>query len=301
MLVLLNFANKFKLANYYIDGATYVSSLKVNNFNSKKALAIDSISFNLHTEVFDSIGESLAYICYNTLVDVYLDEQKVMQGYVDKLATSSTTNVRLTLRSLVALHSKLTISPQIENTCQNQVYSYMCGLNKNDFACEFTNVTIDCFTGLVTLDIDGVAGTASLGGSPSATFPRAATTAPINNPLFLKKENWWNAFVILNDVYRATVVNVSESAITLDINHLEATVTASNVKVYLKCDKTYGTCYKRFSNTKNFWGFPNNGNKIQTLDIFSASSLEYCGADYSDQEFEYCDTDFNIFGVNINE
>ena len=178
------------------------------------------------------------------------------------------------------------VSPSIDTLCQNQVYSENCTLIKEDYNYVFTTVDINCFTGEVSLNLLG--GYATLGGNTG-----------IGNDLFLDRELWWSAIIIINGKYRTTVTNVTDTAIYLGINYMNLDITTVSLVVYLKCDKTYGQCFSRFANTKNFWGFANVGRKAQIFDIFSANELEYCGEELVNQDTLTCDTDYNLFGVPL--
>ena len=288
MLITLYIAD-YKIANHYTDPlATYVSSLKLPSISTKKGIATDSFKFNVEKEVLDHLNESFTYLCYNTPVDLYIDNQLIFKGYVDKLNTSAKRVVEINVVSVMQWQLNQFVSPMISGKCQNQVYSENCTLSQEDYKYEFTAVEVDCFTGGVSLDTLG--GVATLGGNSGA-----------GNDLFLDREMWWNAFVIVNGKYKTTVVNVTDDKIHLGINYVDLMITTVSLTVYLKCDKTYGECFYRFSNTKNFWGFANVGRKATTIDIFSASNLEYCGEELVEQAFEYCDTDFSIFGVLLTD
>jgi len=79
MLITLAIANKFKLANHFTDEtAIYVSSLKLDSISTKKGNAIDTISFTLENAVLDSIDESFLYVCYETIIDVYIDNNLII-------------------------------------------------------------------------------------------------------------------------------------------------------------------------------------------------------------------------------
>jgi len=288
MLVTIQVANKYKLANHYMDEqAVYVSSLKIDTISTKKGIATDTFKFVIEKEVFNSLGETFTYLCYDTPVKLYIDNVLVISGYVSKLNTTAKNQVTLDVASIASWQMTQFLSPAIASSCQNQTYSENCTLDKDIHKFEFSTVDIDCFTGSIDIGVSG--NEITLGGNVSSN----------GNSLFLNLSNWWNAIVIINDIYRTTVVNVSDNKIFLGLNYLDMAVTTVSLVVYLKCDKTYGECYSRFNNTKNFWGFANNGNQVQTFDIFSASSLEFCGDELQEQTYIECDSDFNLFGVNF--
>ncbi len=288
MLITIVLADKYKLANHYTDvDATYISSLKIATITTKKGITIDVFKFTIEKEVIDSLGEAFTYLCYDTPIKLYLDNILVHSGYVNKIKTTAKNQITIDVSSIQSWQMKQFLSPAMASSCQNQVYSENCTLDANAYKFDFSTVEINCFTGEASINISG--GSITLGGNTSSN----------GNAQFLDLSKWWNAIVIINGVYRTTVVNVTEDKIFFGLNYLDMTVTTVSLTVYLKCDKTYGECYSRFSNTKNFWGFANNGNKIQTFDIFSASSLEFCGDDLQNQDYLECDSDFNLFGVDF--
>lgn len=316
MRITITVAN-ISIANYYKEGSTYVSSISINSISSKKGLAIDSLVLSLDTEVLNVLNLQMIYLFYNTLINVYVEESLVLAGYVSKINNTSDSQVKLDITSTYNWHSKQFVAPSINALCQNQIYSKNCGLNATNFKISFSNVKLNCFTGSVSLSIDKTAHTITLGDSTTSidvdnladgnlslydgNTTTVSAVSVINNPMFYERSNWWNTIVIVNSHYRGSIVNVTDKAIYLDINYLNLEVQLDTVDIYLKCDKTYGDCYSRFNNIQHFWGFPNNGKLLNTIDIFSAENLDYCGEDIVDQEFEYCDTDFNIFGVNLND
>lgn len=288
MLITLAIANKFKLANHFTDEtAIYVSSLKLDSISTKKGNAIDTISFTLENAVLDSIDESFLYVCYETIVDVYIDSNLIIAGYIDTLTSTSDNKINFGISSVMKWQYQQFLAPALAGSCQNQVYSTNCKLNADSFNYQFTTVKINCFTGKVALTITEP--NIILGDNVSST----------GNSLFLDRQNWWNAIVIINGIYRTTVTNVTDDAIYLGINFLDIKLTTVSLTVYLKCDKTYGQCYSRFNNTKNFWGFANTGNQVQTIDIFSGSNLTFCGIELQEQDLIACDIDFSIYGVDL--
>lgn len=290
MLITLYIANKYKIANHYTDPtATYVSSLNLKTVTTKKGISTDTFRFVIEKEVIDGLNETFTYLCYDTPIKLYVNSTLVISGYVTKLSTTNKNQVSIEVSSMASWQLKQFLSPALSSVCQNQVYSENCKLTATDYNFSFTTVDINCFTGGIPISISS--GVITLGGNASSN----------GNDKFLDLSMWWNAIVIINGVYRTTVVNVSDTEIFLGINYLDIMATTTSLVVYLKCDKTYGECFSRFSNTKNFWGFANNGNKVQTFDIFSASELTFCGDDLQEQDFTACDSDFSLFGVNFGE
>ncbi len=288
MLITLSIAD-YKIANHYSDPeATFVSSLQFGTISTKKGIATDSFKFKIEKAVLDHMEETFTYLCYDTPIDLYIDNQLVFKGYIDKLNTSATNVVDITVVSIMQWQLAQFISPMVSNLCQNQVYSENCTVDKNMFKYDFTTVEIDCFTGSVTLDT--LVGAVTLGGNTG-----------IGNNIFIDKSMWWNAIVIINGKYKTTVVNVTDDKIFLGINYVDMNIVTESLTVYLKCDKTYGECFSRFKNTKNFWGFSNVGRRASTIDIFSASNLDYCGEELANKDFILCATDFSIFGISLTE
>lgn len=288
MLMTILLANKYKIANHYMDPeATYISSLGDQTISTKKGIATDTFKFTVEKDVIDFLGETFTYLCYDTPAKVYLDGVLIISGYVTKLSTTAINQITIDVSSIMKWQMAQFLSPAISGLCQNQVYSENCGLIATDYSASFTTVEIDCFTGSADISISG--GVVTLGGNATASS------------IFSDLDMWWNAIVIIDGVYRTTVASVTDDKIYFGINYLDMMATTTTLTVYLKCDKTYGECFARFSNTKNFWGFANTGNKVQTFDIFSASNLTFCGDELQEQAFEPCDTDFNIFGINIGE
>jgi hypothetical protein len=313
---MLQFAD-FSISNYYTEEAIFIEDLTISRFNSKRGLTVDSLSVDIHREVLDHIAESFSYICYRTKVKVIVDDLEVLDGYIDKIAISTTGNVSWSIVSIVTWFQELSLAPKLSFRCQNQIYSQTCGLNPMKHSIEFRNVNIDLFTGNVPLAIDVPNKAISLGGGPPINltleyFDGNVSTYDGNSQIlipservpphsFLELKSWWNAYVIINDKYRSEVTFVGDNYISLAISHTVGIAVADKLEVYLSCDKTYGICYNKFDNLNNFWGFANLGQTISTIDIFTASNLEYCGADYADTSFEYCASDFSLFGVNLNE
>jgi hypothetical protein len=290
MLITITFANK-RLANHYdnID-AIYVSSLDFSFLATKKGIASDRATFSMPIEALNDIFSEFAYLIYETPVIIEIDKQVLFRGYVTKIDTRANNKATFEATSVMTWQLQQFFSPSIEGTCQNQVYSQNCKLDRLDYSIEFSNVNIDCMTGYATIEI--LSDSVILGGDSSITLLDSKR-------LFLKPKNWWQAIVVINGVYRTKVVNVTEDRIYFAMNYMDLIATTSSLTVYLKCDKTYGTCYSRFNNVKNFWGFANTGRRVTTYDIFSAAALEYCGEDSVSGPLEHCTTDDNIIGVEL--
>lgn len=317
MIVTLIIADTLRLANHYNDPtAVYIEDLGINNITTRKGVASDIIKFSLAKDTLDFLQSTFLYLCYETTVQVLLNDKLMFAGYIDKIELDAENMVAFEASSLLKYQQKQFMSPSVDVLCQNQVYSENCKLSANNYAYHFDDVQVDCLAGKVSLEIDEVAGTIALGGSTTIDGDDVAdgnvllldgnddlieVSTKLNNTIFYDRAMWWNAYVVIDGIYRSNVVNVSDTDIFLSMNYLNYIAQARTISVYLKCDKTYGQCFSRFRNTKNFWGFANNGRKLNTYDIFSATSLNYCGDELAETEFEYCSTDFSIFGVNLYE
>jgi hypothetical protein len=311
MLITIHIAD-FKLANHYINPeAIFVSDFKLRVVKTKKGLASDNLTFTLHKDIFDTMNKSFAYSCYDTPVKIFIDDENIFDGYISKLSTEKTNRVKFEINSLSKWFLAVDATPKITTYCQNQLGSANCGIEPKEYKYSFTNVHIDGFTGLVTLSIDKVAEEITLGSSTSQATNiydgneelydgnniYTITTKVVNNPVFLELENWVNAIVIIDNEYKTNIVNVTKDAIYLVLNFTNTKLVAGTLDVYLKCDKTYGQCYKRFNNVSNFFGFANSREDISTIDIFSATNLVYCGQE--EQEFLDCPFDNNLYGVEV--
>jgi len=310
MLLTIQIAD-IKLANHYLDPeAIYVSDFKLRVMKVKKGLASDNLTFTLHKDIFDSLNKSFIYSCYNSLTKIYIDNELLFNGYVNKISTEKTDRVKFDIQSLTKWYFATDATPKKTAYCQNQLGSINCAIDIEKFSGSFNNVDIDGFTGRIALNIDKANYTISLGSSSSSFIPIIDGNEQlidgnirlydpgVNNPMFLELLNWENAYVVINDVYKTNIVNIASDAIYLALNFTNTKLRAESLKVYLKCDKTYGICYSRFNNVQNFWGFPNNREDISTIDIFSATNLTYCGQD-NEQELEECPNDHNLFGVEL--
>ena len=165
--------------------------------------------------------------------------------------------------------------PEIAATCQNQLFSKMCGLSKSNFVGSDTNINIDCLTGVMDY-----------------TTALEAAHGSI--------ENLQLAYVILNGNFKTRVTGVDRvnKKLYLAMNFIDKVITV-DIDIYLYCNKTYGQCYLRFSNVKNFYGFAGKGQSVTNFDIFSATGLTYCGEDAATLPQDDCTTDTNIFGIEL--
>lgn len=291
MLITLQVANTYNIANHYTDDtAIYASDLAFKAVSTKKGIATDRIQFTISKTTIETMSQDFFYLCYDTPVKLLVDGIQIMDGYITKLGHTASNDVVLDISSRITWHMKQFVSPSIESSCQNQVYSLNCGLVKEDYMFHFDGVDIDCLTGFATIDFTST--TVTLGGA-------TATSGGGNNAKFLVEDNWNGAYVIINGIYKSKVVSIVNGKVYFAMSYINKLVTATTIDVYLRCDKTYGVCYRQFSNTQNFWGFANTGRNISTYDIFAATNLEYCGDELAETTLEDCPTDYSIFGVEL--
>jgi len=148
-------------------------------------------------------------------------------------------------------------------------------LDKANFIASDTGVTIDCLTGVMDY-----------------TAVLEATLGSIDNLTL--------AYVILDGNFKTRVTGVDRvnKKIYIAMNFLDDIIIA-DIDIYLYCNKTYGQCYLRFANTKNYYGFAGKGQSVTNFDVFSATGLTYCGEDIASLPQDTCDTDTNIFGIEL--
>lgn len=283
MLITLDFfSGLYRLANHNLDPtAIFIDELKLSGFSVKRGLATDSASVELSKLVLDSVATSLIYLVPNIPVRIdFYDNDSAnfkygIDGYISKTTSSTADNVRLQIDSKVAYHMSQSFVPQVAATCQNQVYSKMCGLDKALFVAQDTSVTIDCLTGVMDY-----------------TPALEAVHGSIMNVQL--------AHVVLDGNFKTRVTGVDRvnKKIYLALTFASKIVTV-DVGIYLYCNKSYGQCYSRFSNVKNFYGFAGQGQSVRNFDVFSATGLDYCGEDAATLPQDTCSTDTNIFGIKL--
>jgi hypothetical protein len=289
MLITIQVANSaLKLANHLDDPeAIYVSELNIQSISLKKGLAQDRFGFSIPTRVLEHINMVGLGFFYDTPIKVYVQGQSIFSGYIDKIEDRGNGIVNLDVASSHTYTLKQSMSPNLHQTCQNQIYSYNCGLNAYSYSCEATDVELTCFDGSIPYTVN------------QTDLFLDGQHCIVQTPAFYNKNNLINAFVIINGIYKSKIIRVSDTHIFLAMKFLDYSFTIESIRLYLACDKTYGLCYKRFDNVQHFWGFPNIGQQLQRIDIFSSTALEYCGEDMADTTLEPCDTDHHLFGVEL--
>lgn len=293
MLVTLLIANNTKIGNHNLDTTvSYIADLELRAINLRRGLSADSCTIDVPRQALDNI-EPLVYLTTGEALDVSVYDgellgsaiwRKVFSGYVSSLAGKDKDIISIKVTSKYSLYQNQQFLPKVTNVCQNQVYSKNCSIDKVDYTVSFENVSIDCLTGKLSyiltndfLVLNGV----------SAILPEKLKGRSIND--------FNQAYVILGNGFRSRVLGITSSSILIDLNFMLTTVVTS-IKIVLGCDKSYGTCYSKFSNIKNFYGFCNLSQQDKNYNIFTSQALEYCG------DFEAnssCSTDDVLFGVTL--
>ena len=282
MLVTLEFCNTYRLANHNLDAtAHWCSDLNVSGLSIKRGLTTDSANVDISRTTLELMATELIYLVpevpvklsfYDNLTETFI---LALDGYVSKTVNKTIDIVTLTIESKVSYYFKQYFVPNLDATCQNQVYSKMCGLNKDNFKASKVSTAIDCMTGAMDYTTD-------------------LQTA------FGDIDNLYLAHVVLDTHFKTRVVNVDRinNKLYLAMSFYDKVITA-NIDIYLYCNKTYGMCYSRFNNVKSFYGFPSIGQSVKLFNIFSATNISYCGEDIASLPAEACDSDNNLFGVTI--
>ncbi len=283
MLVTLDFfSSTYRIANHNLDDtATFISNLKITNLSVKRGLAVDSATIVLNKSVLDATVDELVYLILDTpvLIQFYDTDSDTFKygidGYISKVLNKQANEVSLTITSKVSYHMKQMFIPEIAGTCQTQLFSKMCGLNKTGFVGSDTGVSVDCLTGVMD-------------------YTTALETAHGSI------DNLQLAYVVLNGNFKTRVTGIDRvnKKIYLAMNFIDKIITV-DIDIYLYCNKTYGQCHLRFSNVKNFYGFAGKGQSVTNFDVFSATGLTYCGEDVASLPAEDCPTDENIFGIDL--
>lgn len=283
MLVTLDFfSGSYRIANHNLDStAEYVSSLTLSSLSIKRGLATDSTTITISKTVLDLVVDELVYLILDTPIrlDFYDTDSASFKygidGYISKIKAKGLDLVVLTITSKIKYHMKQMFVPEIAATCQNQLFSKMCGLDKTNFVGSDTGVSLDCLTGAID-------------------YTTALETAHGSI------ENLNLAYVVLNGNFKTRVTGVDRinKKLYLAMNFIDKTIIV-DIDIYLYCNKTYGQCYLRFDNVKNFYGFAGKGQNVTNFDVFSATGLDYCGEDVAQLPKDTCDTDNNIFGISL--
>lgn len=310
MLITLHVANSFKLANHLMDPeAIYLSDISIKTVTSKKGLIADRLAVVVQMAALDALAESFLYLSYDTAVQVFIDNRLVIDGYVTKISNNTKDEARFGITSVLAYKFKQSMAPKLSTTCNSQIYSVQCGLDVTRHTVQATGIPVHCLTGYFDVIKDGE--TLIIGNTVLEFYSydgnkhlydgntKLVDAETQLNPLFLDPTVWAGMIVVINGKYKTRVTKLEGSKAYVTLNYLDQTIVAETMDFYLACDKTYGVCYKRFKNTRNFWGFPNVGKQVKTVDVFSADNLTYCGSDEAELPKEACPTDSSLFGVII--
>jgi len=289
VLVTLEIANSIKIGNHNKDPeVTFISSLELKSMNIKSGLAEDTISVSMPRSVLRGINP-LIYLTngYSVRVSIFTgDEFKtVLDGIILTISSTVSQNITLNIGSKASFYMKQLFLPRIENVCQLQVYSELCGAQEvnNTLAC--TSIPIDTLTGLIpySLSDDEII----LGGK---------TISLVGKEKFKTMRNYNLAFIDLGGSFRSKILKVTASHLAIDLNFIDDMLTF-DLNIILSCDKTYGGCHAKFGNTKHFYGFANLGKQSKNYNIFTSEALTYCGEPGEPQE--ECTSDNHIFGVEL--
>lgn len=289
MLVTLELSNTYKIGNHNKDiDTTYISDLVVKSMSLKSGLAADTVEITIPKSALDSISP-LIYLTSNYSAKVFIYTNNILElaldGIVNKVSHTVDKNISLSIGSKASYYMSQLFLPRIENVCQLQVYSEMCKLNQANYKISLASVPVDAITGLIPYTLTNT--TLTLGG---------VSVDITGMPLFKVKENYTLAFLKLNTVFRSRILSISDTNISIDLNFIDEQTTM-DFDIILSCDKTFGTCYSRFNNTQNFFGFTNKGKTIKNYNIFTSEALVYCGQ--QDLPQDTCTTDNTLLGVEL--
>ena len=293
MLMTLLVANNTKIANHNLDDrATYIEDLSIRNLVIRKGLATDVCNLDIPRAALDQI-DPLIYLTTGNPCDIsiFVDDAfnlptwlKVMSGYITDIVEKKDDLISLKIASKYSFYQNQFFMPKVSHLCQNQIYSINCSLDKSNFSVTIPNVVIDCLTGKVEFSL--------LSNSLTCNGITVELTGGLLNRT---SEDLEQAYVILGGLFKSRIIGLTDEAFYLDLNFTDITIT-TNITLILSCDKSYGMCYKKFSNTRNFFGFANSAQQAKNYNIFTSSALDYCG-DYEDQSV--CSLDNTLFGVSL--
>ena len=293
MLVTLLVANSIKIANHNLDKqATFIESLSVRTLALRKGLASDACVVDIPSTALDLV-DPLIYLTNLTPCDVYVfvDDYfnepvwiKTISGFIESVAEKQNNMLSLKVASKYSFYQEQSFMPKVSSICQNQVYSANCGLAKEDYTINFGSLAIECLTGKI--DYSLVSNTLTCNG--------VTTSLPVK---LLDKDYTIleQAYVILGGKFKSRIIGITDTSFYIDLNFTEKTINTT-MSIITACDKSYGTCYKKFSNHRHFFGFANTAQQSKNYNIFTSDALHYCG-DYEDQES--CSLDSNLFGVSL--
>ena len=289
MLVTLLIANKLKIGNHNKDPeVTYISTLSLKSMSLKSGLADDTISITIPRVVLKDLNP-LVYLTngYSVTVSIFTGDnfEVVLDGIIFSINNSIEQEVTLNIKAKAGFYMEQLFLPRIENVCQLQVYSDLCGLDEASNSIFCPNITIDALTGLIPYTL-----------SNTELVLNSVTIDIASKPKFKKLENYNLAFIDFGNSFRSKILKVTDTHLAIELNYLDDLLT-TDFNIILSCDKTYGGCYTKFKNTKKFYGFSNLGKQVKNYNIFTSEALVYCGEPEAPQK--ECDTDNYIFGVKI--
>lgn len=282
MLVTLEFYNSVKIANHNLDStATFIDRLEFTGLSIKRGITVDTASLTVSRSIMNDLNLALVCLVMNTPVKVSFYDlntgafKPALDGYVAKMANKGVDEVTLSIESKVSFHSKQFFVPTLDSSCQNQVYSKMCGLNRNLFKATSPSITIDCLTGAIDYTTDF-------------------------SSVFGDIDNIYLAHIVLGGFFKTRVISIDRLAnkFYVLLNYYDMSLTTS-ITAYLYCNKTFGMCHTRFNNVKSFYGFPSIGQGVKTFNIFSATNITYCGQDIAVTDIASCSSDTNLFGIQL--
>ena len=293
MLVTLLVANSIKIANHNLDAtASYIDNLSIRSLVLRKGLATDVCAIDVPRQALDEV-DPLIYLTTGNPCDIFVFVDghfnqpvwtKAMSGYIASVAEKQNDLISFKVASKYSFYQEQLFMPKVSHLCQNQIYSSLCGLDKSNFSVTFPSVVIDCLTGKVEFSI-----------SPTSLTCNGTSINLANQMLNRTSEDLEQAYVILGGMFKSRIIGLTDDAFYLDLNFTDKTITTS-LTIILSCDKSYGMCYKKFSNISKFFGFANIAQQSKNYNIFTSNALDYCG-DYEDQPV--CSLDDNIFGVSL--
>lgn len=292
MLVTLLIADTIKVANHNLDtNATFIADLNIPSLALRKGLSSDSCVIDFPIQALDVISPLIYLTTGNSCdVSIFVSDNaitpwlKILSGYIASIAEKKDDIVSLRIASKYSFYQNQSFMPKISHLCQNQIYSPICGLVKSNFSVTFPEVVIDCLTGKVLFSM-----------SSTSLTCNGETMALPNKLLNRTSKDLEQAYVILGGMFKSKILGLTNDAFYLDLNFTDKSITTS-LTIILSCDKSYGSCYKKFSNIKNFFGFANVAQQAKNYNIFTSNALQYCG-DYEDQPV--CALDNNLFGVSL--
>lgn len=289
MLVTLLFANGLKLANHNkTTDVQFISSLKLSGLSLKAGLASDIASIDLPKQAAAKLDE-LIYLTKNYSLQIYVyinnEFNLLLDGIVTQVVYRLNKDITLSIVSKASLYLKQPFLPKVENICQLQVYSEICGLNSEDYSLHFDAVKINTLTGTIPYTL-----------TYNQLVLSEVSVDITAKPVFNRLKNIELAYIRLNKIYRSRILEITSTEIVLDLNYIDGTI-ITDLDLIISCDKTYGGCHTKFKNTKNFYGFSSIGKASKNYNIFTSEALTYCG-DFTAPQKE-CNSDNYLLGVEL--